>query len=110
MSVQHVSPPLHQAFSWIENGVADVHGAEFAALAMDVCHGIQTCLELMHVTDISVSSTAGDEAPPVLGPVDKERILLLATAAVRMLGDRAEERVGSMNKQARKAARTGSGS
>lgn len=97
-------PPLHKAFSWVEKGVADVAGADFAALTMDVCRGIETCLELMHVTDISVSSGAGDEDPPILGTVDKERLLLLAQAAARMLGDRANLRVDNINKQVRKAA------
>jgi hypothetical protein len=81
-----------------------VDGAEFAALTMDVCHGIQTCLQLMHVTDISISSGAGDEDPPILDTVDKERLLLLAQAAVHMLGDRANMRVDDMNKQLAKAA------
>lgn len=97
-------PPLHKAFSWVEKGVADVGGADFAALTMDVCRGIETCLELIHVTDISVNSGAGDEDPPILGTVDKERLLLLAQAAVRMLGERADKRVDDMNKQAHKAA------
>lgn len=101
--------PLHEAFSWVETGVADVHGAEFAALTMDVCRGIETCLQMMHKTDISVLSGAGDEDPPVLGTVDKERLLLLASAAARMLGDRADERVDSMNKQAHQVAREGAG-
>ncbi len=106
MSGQPVRP-LHQAFSWVDDGVADVHSAEFAALTMNVCHGVQTCLELVHKTDISVLSGAGDEDPPVLGSIDKERLVLLATAAVRMLGDRAEKRVDSMNKQAHQVAREG---
>jgi len=95
--------PIHQALSWVEKGVADVDGAEFAALTMDVCRGVQTCLQLMHVTDISVGSGAGDEDPPILGVVDKERLLLLAQAAVHMLGDRANMRVDDMNKQLAKA-------
>ena len=100
--------PIHQAFSWVEKGVADVDGAEFAALTMDVCNGIQTCLQLMHVTDISISSGAGDEDPPILGTVDKERLLLLAQAAVHMLGDRAADRVKELNDQPVKPSREGS--
>jgi hypothetical protein len=96
--------PIHQAFSWVEKGVADVDGAEFAALTVDVCRGIETCLQLMHVADISMGSGAGDEDPPILGVVDKERLLLLAQAAVHMLGDRANMRVDDMNKQLAKAA------
>jgi len=93
--------PLHKAFSWVEKGVADVDGAEFAALTMDVCRGIQTCLELMHATDMSVN-TGGDDQP-ILGTVDKERLLLLAQAAAHMLGEHADKRVDEMNKQVRKA-------
>lgn len=94
---------IHQAFSWVEQGVADVESADFAALTMDVCRGIETCLQLIHVTDISVNSGADDEDPPILGTVDKERLLLLAQASARMLGDRADKRVDEMNKQVRKA-------
>lgn len=93
---------IHQAFSWVEPGVTDVAGADFAALTMDVCRGIETCLQLIHVTDISVNSGAGDEDPPILGTVEKERLLLLAQASARMLGDRADKRVDEMNKQVRK--------
>lgn len=70
---------------------------------MDVCHGVQTCLQLIRSTDIRTSSGAGEEDPPILGGVNKERLLLLATAAMRMLGDQAEERVEALNNQAWKA-------
>jgi hypothetical protein len=92
--------PLHQAFSWIADGAPDVHGAEFVALTLDVCHGVQTCLQLIHSTDLRTNSGVGDEDPPPIGSVEKERLLLLATAAMRMLGNQAEERVEAINAQA----------
>lgn len=102
-----MTQPIHEAFSWLDNGAADVHGAEFVALTMDVCHGVQTCLELIHATDLRTNSGAGEEDPPILGGVDKERLLLLATAAMRMLGGQAEERVEAFNKQAWDARKRG---
>lgn len=91
--------PVHQAFSWIADGVSDVHGAEFVALTLDVCHGVQTCLQLIHSTDMRTNSGAGDDDPPPIGSVEKDRLLLLATATMRMLGSQAEERVESINAQ-----------
>lgn len=99
--------PIHEAFSWLDKDVADLHSAEFVALTMDVCHGVQACLQLIHSTDLRTNSGAGEEDPPILGGVDKERLLLLATAAMRMLGDQAEDRVESINKQAWEARKGG---
>jgi len=99
--------PSHQAFSWLEGAAADSQDAQFAALALDVCHGLQTCLGLVHAADQSSASDVNAEHPPILGAVDKERLLLLAGAAVRMLGDRAAGRVEKLNDQAFKAGRNG---
>lgn len=96
--------PVHEPFTWVDE--PDKGGAAaFAALTMDVCQGVHTCLQLIHSTDLCTNSGAGDEDPPILGAVDKERLLLLATAAMRMLGDRAKDRMESLNSRARKAAR-----
>ena len=99
--------PLHRASSWLEGTAADSQDAQFAALAMDVCHGLQTCLSLVHAADQSFGPDADADVPPILGAVDKERLLLLAGAAVRMLGDRAAGRVEKLNDQAVKAGRNG---
>ena len=97
--------PAHQAFSWLEGAAADSQDAQFAALALDVCHGLQTCLGLVHAADQSSAPDANAEHPLILGAVDRERLLLLAGAAVRMLGDRAAGRVEKLNDQAAKAGR-----
>lgn len=94
--------PLHQAFSWINDDVLD-DGAEFVALTMDVCRGVEICLQLIHSTDMRTDSGAGDEDPPPLGTVEKERLLLLATAAMDMLGKQADDRIESINAQVHKS-------
>jgi len=99
--------PIHQAFSWLVGSAADSHDAQFAALALDVCHGLQTCLGLVHAADQSSGPDADADVLPILGAADKERLLLLAGAAVRMLGDRASVRVEKLNDQAAKAGRNG---
>jgi len=99
--------PIHRAFSWLEGAAADSQDAQFAALTLDVCNGLQTCLGLVHAADQSSGPDADADFPPILGAVDKERLLLLAGAAVRMLGDRAAGRVEKLNDQAAKAGRNG---
>ena len=99
--------PLHRASFWLEGTAADSQDAQFAALAMDVCHGLQTCLSLVHAADQSFGPHVDADVSPILGAVDKERLLLLAGAAVRMLGDRAVGRVEKLNDQAVKAGRNG---
>lgn len=96
--------PIHQTFSWVEKTVENDQSAQFAALTLDVCHGMTACLSLIHATDLAVNSGGGDDEPPLLSIVHKEHLLLLASAAARMLGDRAFERVSTINDQARRAA------
>lgn len=102
-------PPFHQPFSWV-HVPAPALDADFAALTLNVCRGVETCLQLIHSTDLAMHAQEWEEdETPVLGRSDKERLMLLATAAVQMLGDRAECRVEDANDRARKAAQAGSG-
>ena len=101
--------PIHQPFSWVAPAAENDQNAQFAALTLDVCHGVTACLSLIHATDLAVSSGAGEDEPPLLGILEKEHLLRLAGAAARMLGDRAFERVNMLNDQARMAAREGGG-
>ena len=100
--------PIHQPPSWVEAFAEGDDNAHFAALTLDVCNGVKTCMQLIHSTDLAVNSGAGGEDPPILGVLDKEHLVLLASAAVRMLGDRAFAQVGKLNDRARKSAREGS--
>lgn len=97
-----MSRPIYQAVSWVHCQDED-GGAAFAALTLDVCNGVQTCLQLIHSTHISNDPAAGDEEQPILGAVDKGRLLLLAQASAKMLADLAMARVEGLNAQGRKA-------
>lgn len=94
--------PIHQPFSWVPDP-SDREG-EFVALTLDVCNGLQTCLQLIHSTDMAI--VAGDESP-ILDSVDRGNLFLLATAAARMLSVRAYQRVDWLNEQAQKVAGAG---
>ncbi|MCE3605850.1 hypothetical protein LXA47_19905 [Massilia sp. P8910] len=97
--------PIHRPFSWVPNAKANDMNAHFAALTFDVCNGVQTCLELVHSTDMALHARIwGGDDQHLLSGVDREQLLLLATAAVQMLGKQAQERADSLDEQARKAA------
>ena len=97
--------PIHQPFTWVPSVADSDRDAHLAALTLDVCNGVQTCLQLVHATDMAVG--AGGDDQPLLGTLDKEHLLLLATAATRMLAKQAYDRVDYLNDQARKAAAAG---
>ena len=97
--------PAHQPFSWVPHALHGDLDAHLAALTFDVCNGVQTCLQLIHSTDMDMSArSSGSDVQPLLNTVDKEQLLLLATAAVKMLGKQAFERADYLDDQARKAA------
>ncbi|MDQ1831946.1 hypothetical protein [Massilia scottii] len=97
--------PVHQPFSWVPNVKAADLDAQLAALTFNVCNGVQTCLELVHSTDMALHErTWGGDVQPLLSTVGREQLLLLATAAVQMLGKQAFERAETLDDQARKAA------
>jgi hypothetical protein len=96
--------PLHVPVSWLSPEAQDDLGAQFVALAMDVCNGVNTCLELIHATDIAVMARDPENDPPILGIVDREHLLLLARASTRMLSDRAWDCASQLNVRAHKNA------
>jgi hypothetical protein len=98
--------PLHVPVSWLDPEAQDDIGAQFVALAMDVCNGVNTCLELIHATDIAVMAQDPENDPPILGINDREHLLLLARASTRMLGDRAWNCASQLNDRARKDSAT----
>jgi len=98
------APAFHQPFSWVHVPAPGLD-AHFAALTLNVCRGVETCLQLMHSTDLAMHAREWEEdETPVLSRVDKEKLMLLATAAMQMLGDRAERRVNDANEKARQVA------
>ncbi|WUR14709.1 hypothetical protein E7V67_006260 [[Empedobacter] haloabium] len=97
--------PIHQPFSWVPNVGDHDRDAHFAALVLDVCNGVQTCLQLVHTTDLALHARSwGGEDQPLLSNTERERLLLLATASARLLGNRASDSVDLLNDRARTAA------
>jgi hypothetical protein len=95
-------------FSWLNSGLENDFNAQFHALTMDVCRGVETCLQILHSDRLTQTTNewadAGQEQTPVLEPHHGERLLLLATASMRMLGQVSEERIEAMNSGVRAAA------
>lgn len=92
---------LHVPFAWLDGKLERDPQAQFAALTMDVCNGMQTCLELVHsdllTRNRNQMADPGQEDTPLLDRAAGERLLLLATAAARMLSERAEEHIDAMH-------------
>lgn len=84
--------PTHKPFSWLVGSAKDDQNAQFAALTMDICHGVETCLELVHVSNLE------RDHGPTLNPNDTERLLRMAMASMRLLGESAESTIEHMNK------------
>jgi len=95
--------PAHEPFSWLNEGLTNDPQAQFVALTMDVCNGMQTCLQLLHSDLLTRNNNQwaapGDAEAPLLDQAAGERLLLLATAAARMLSERAEERIEALNER-----------
>jgi hypothetical protein len=98
---QREPQPIHEPFSWLNKGVANRHEAQFVALTMDVCNGVETCLQLLHSDMLARNrnqwADPGQEDAPLLDKATGERLLLLATAASRMLAERAEAQIDTLN-------------
>ena len=91
----HKAPePLHQPFSWLNARVQLDAGAQFTELTMDICYGLQTCLELVHAASASPS--------PVLGHSDADRLLRLAIASAGLLAGAAQDHINWINERSSK--------
>lgn len=105
---QGEAKPIHKPFSWIHT---DTHArsSSFIESVADMCAGLQTCLQLVHSNDMALHarSMGDDEAVPVLGTVDHERLLRLAIAVTGALAASAHEEIEWINEQGRKKAQQG---
>lgn len=101
--------PAHQPFSWLHTDTGG-RSARFIEKVLDVSSGLNTCLELVYSTDLALHAREwGEGDVPVLGRVEKERLLRLAIATTGLLSDLAHEEVQWINDQPRKQAREGGG-
>jgi len=96
---------FHKAFSWVHTDTV-TRGTRFIESVADMCAGLQTCLQLVHSTDLALQARAmdDDEAVPVLGSVDKERLLRLAMAVTGVLAEGAHQELEWVNNHARERA------
>lgn len=98
--------PIHQPFSWLAPDATN-RGTTFIESVADMCAGLQTCLQLVHSTDLAIHARSmdDDEAMPILGTVDRERMLRLAIAVTGVLADGAHKEIEWINDRARNAAK-----
>lgn len=92
---------IHEPYSWYCEDKEDFPLANLAALTMDVCAGINTCLELIHSCDLSLETNAwadaGDEVQPILSVQDRSRLMRLAISASAMLRTEGEHGIDWIN-------------
>lgn len=107
LNAEQEARPFHKPFSWLHTDTLN-RGASFIESVVDMCAGVQTCLQLVHSTDMALHArTWGDDDQPVLGRVDRERLLRLAIAVTGALADGAHQEVQWINDQARAAGKEG---
>ena len=98
------SSAVHKPFSWLRDEVKDHPMANFVALTMDVCRGIETCLQIVHASDLERSSNAEvdpeDAELPVLNVFDTTNLLRLSIASAALLHEVAAKKLGSINAHA----------
>jgi len=96
--------PFHKPFSWLHTETLN-RNAGFIESVADMCTGLQTCLQLVNSTDMALHArTWGDDGQPVLGRVDRERLLRLAIAVTGALADGAHREIEWINDHARARA------
>ena len=95
------SSAVHQPFSWLGDDVKDHPIADFVALTMDVGRGVQTCLEIVHLSDLVRSENAEldpeDAELPAVNGYDASNLLRFTIAAARLLHESAARQIDSVN-------------
>lgn len=96
---------LHQPFDWIPADLRHRGGADFLSLALDVSQGIETCLALVHTSNLermhNADADPGREGAPLLDCQDTERLLLLAKVSARLLAAEAAQRIDRLGAEVR---------
>ena len=87
----------HKPFSWLADERRMDTSAQFMALTLDLSQGIQTCLSLVHASNLA-RELDDEESPPVLDVPDTERLTRMTIAVVGMLSERAERYIDVFNK------------
>lgn len=91
---------LHQRFSWLHDNHNQSIAAKADANSMDAFRGIETCLELIEMSNLERELADLDDpkrVPPVLSPCDTGRLMRLAILVAKEWGDKYESRVRDHN-------------
>lgn len=89
---------VHQPFSWFSKEAKDYPMAEFVGLTIDVCNGIQTCLELINTSDLDRQAAEdGGDVTPAINTQDSSYLLRLAIATSKLMSHEAERRIAWIN-------------
>ena len=94
---------MHTPFSWLVPELKDDGDAQFAALVMDLCEGVATCLELVYSSDLERHGNpgAGPNAgtAPALSKPEADRLLRFAMGSSRLLAESAEQHIDWLNQR-----------
>ncbi|QRX82069.1 hypothetical protein [Glaciimonas sp. PAMC28666] len=83
---------FHQAFSWLPSDHQTDKPAQFYGRTVDICRGIQTCLEIVHFSTLD----RGTDATPALNIIDTERLVRLALTSSQMLAENAATNIDEL--------------
>ena len=96
-SVPHSPAPTHQRFRWVDGPAQDSSYGVFLEMTYDLAAGINTCLEIIHSSDLQrEANQAADEdevAAPAVGAFDAEKLLRLSIASSALLTREAMRRI-----------------
>ena len=92
---------MHQPFSWLADDVTDYPMADFLELTMDICDGVHSCLEIVHLSDLIRSENddriAENVELPAVNANDAAKLQRLSIGAIRMLRDSAARHIDWIN-------------
>ena len=92
---------VHQPFTWLADDVTDYPMADFLALTMDICDGVHSCLQIVHLSDL-IRSENDDRAPedaelPAVNAYDSAKLMRLSIGTIRLLRDYAARQIDWIN-------------
>ncbi|QRX82634.1 hypothetical protein [Glaciimonas sp. PAMC28666] len=92
---------FHTAFSWLPLDHQTEQHAEFYGRTVDICRGIQTCLEVAHFSTLD----RGTDAMPALNTIDTERLVRLALTSSQMLAEIAARNIDELKDKSARGSR-----
>ncbi|MDB5766436.1 MAG: hypothetical protein JWQ61_1250 [Collimonas fungivorans] len=95
-----LNPPHanHQPFSWLAEELRIDATMQFLAQTLDITQGVETCLGLVHASNLA-REEKDPACPPALNVPDTERLTRLAMAAAALLAQQTEQRIDVLNRR-----------